>query len=351
LNDPDASSISMTAAQESITLLKNRDSILPLTGTESVLLAGPAVDSKTFVHGSWSYTWQGMEHDAYPDSNTLKDVFRQHHGPLTVVDWDEHQDPDRMRALAHGSDIVVLALGEVPSVEKPGDIQSLEFPEDQLALVRTVAESGATVVVVLFQNRPRIIRELEPYAEAIVLAYQPGPNGPAAVFDVLHGAVNPSGHLPFTYPRYSGSLVPYDYKWSERADILFGQNAFNPQYEFGFGLSYTTFEYSDLAVVTDDFAETGTIQISVTLSNVGEKAGKEVVQLYSRDEYASITPSNRRLRSFQKVELAAGESVTIRFDMTSDDLSFVGKDNSFVFESGEFTFMIDDLSETVELSR
>jgi beta-glucosidase len=342
--------LSLEAAQESITLLKNENGILPLTGSEAVLLGGPGADSKTFIHGSWSYTWQGLERDAYPESiATFKEKMEDGFSSVAYVPWDEHQDPDKVRAMSHRAEVVVLALGEVPSVEKPGDIESLELASDQIELARTVAESGAKLVVVLFQNRPRIIRQIEPLADAIVLAYEPGPEGAQAVVEVLKGTVNPSGHLPFTYPRFSGSLVPYDYKWSEKADVLFGQDAINPQYPFGWGLSYTRFEYTNLTVDSKAFSATGKLTVSVDVANTGDRDGMDVVQLYSRDEYASITPSNRRLRAFLKVSLKAGEKSTQRFELSKADLSFIGRDNTSVFESGDFTIMVDDQSTLVSL--
>ena len=343
-------SVSLQAAQESITLLKNENGVLPLTGSESILFGGPAADSKTFLHGSWTYTWQGMERETYPESiPTFKQKMEDGFSNVAYMAWDEHLDPDKVRALSNRADVVVLALGEVPSVEKPGDIESLELAADQVELARTVVESGARLVVVLFQNRPRIIRQIEPLAAAIILAYQPGPAGAQAVVDVLNGTVNPSGHLPFTYPRYSGSIVPYDYKWSEQADILFGQDAINPQYPFGWGLSYTRYEYSNLRVNAGAFAKTGKLEVSVDVMNAGDRDGMDVIQLYTRDEYASITPSNRRLRRFRKINLAKGEVSTQIFELTKADLSFIGKANVPVFEEGAFTFIIDEQSITVDL--
>ncbi|MDA0684231.1 MAG: glycoside hydrolase family 3 C-terminal domain-containing protein [Bacteroidetes bacterium] len=347
LPGPSAGATSLEAARESMTLLKNRDGILPLQGNEKIILAGPAADAITYLFGSWSYTWQGMEEGAYPEgTKTFKDEVTDRMEQVTFVNWDAHQEPDRIRAQAYGSDVVILALGEVPSVEKPGDIESLDMPADQVALVRTIAETGARVVVVLFQNRPRIIRQIEPYADAILLGYEPGPFGPEAAVDVLTGVVNPSGHLPFTYPRFTGSLVPYDYKWSEKADILFGQNAIHPQYEFGHGLSYTRFDYSNLTV---EVGNAGPVVVTVSVTNTGHTSGKDVVQLYVRDEVASITPSNKRLRGFEKVELAPGETTDVTFELSRSELGFIGKDNTLVFEPGTFVFMVDDLSQTADV--
>jgi len=278
-----------------------------------------------------------------------KELASRMEGRLAMAPWGEFHEPDRLRAMAYAADVAVLALGEVPSVEKPGDIESLDLPEDQLALVRDVAESGARIVVVLFQNRPRIIRAIEPYADAIVLAYLPGPYGAQAVVDVLDGTVNPGGHLPFTYPRFTGSLVPYDHKPSETSDILYGTDAFQPQYPFGHGLSYTEFTYSDLRVDASQFAADGTLRVEVTLQNTGDRRGRDVAHVFVQDHVASISPAVRRLRAFTAVDLEPGEVTRLRWTLTRDDLRFIGHDMRAVYEPGVFSIHVDALTETIEL--
>ena len=247
------------------------------------------------------------------------------------------------------ADVAILALGEVPSVEKPGDIESLELPADQVALVKTLAETGVPVVVVLFQNRPRIIREIEPMVDAILLAYEPGPFGAQSVVEVLTGQVNPGGHLPFTYPRFSGSLVPYDHKFSETGDVLFGWNGFHPQYAFGHGLSYTTFGYSDLVVNPSFFEDDGRVQVSVTVTNTGDRAGSDVAQVFVSDLVASITPSVRRLRGFTKLYLEPGESKRVTWTLPREAFEFVGRDLTPVFEQGEFDIHVQGLTARIVL--
>ncbi len=341
---------SLQAARESMTLLKNTG-ILPLEGVPSVLAAGPALGNIPMMYGSWSYTWQGTDPAAYPKGiQTLgEELADRMEGHLTTAPWGSFHEPDRLRAMAYAADVAIVALGEVPSVEKPGDIESLRLPDDQIALVRDVAESGTPVVVVLFQNRPRIIREIEPYADAIVLAYLPGPYGAEAVADVLDGTVNPGGHLPFTYPRFSGSLVPYDHKPSETSDILYGTGAFRPQYPFGHGLSYTEFTYSDLTVDATQFDRDGTLLVEVTLQNTGDRPGRDVAHVYVQDHVASVTPAVRRLRAFTTVNLDPAEEVRLRWMLSRKDLSFIGRDMTSVLEPGVFSIHVDTLTQTFEL--
>jgi beta-glucosidase len=341
---------SLDAARQSMTLLKN-NGILPAPLTGRILLAGPAAEYIPMMYGSWTYTWQGNDVDAYPDGiRSLHDVLADRDSAtVTLVPWDASREPDRLRAHAYGSDVAILALGEVPSVEKPGDIEDLELPADQLDLVRSVAETGVPVVVVLFQNRPRIIRQIEPMVDAILLAYLPGPFGAQAVVETLDGTWNPGGHLPFTYPRFSGSLVAYDHKPSERNDVFNAWNAFQPQYPFGHGLSYTTFEYSDLDVDTRDYDRTGTINVGVTLTNTGTRAGRDAVLLFVKDHVATVTPADRRLRAFESIYLEPGERRRLTWTLDSSALSFVGRDLTTVVEPGTFSIQIEDLETRFEL--
>jgi len=343
-------STSLQAARESMTLLKN-NGVLPLDSESTILAAGPALDNIPMMFGSWSYTWQGTDPAAYPAGiQTLGEELADRLAERVIMaPWGGYHEADRFRAAAYASDVAVLALGEVPSVEKPGDIESLRLPDEQVAIVRQAAESGARVVVVLFQNRPRIIREIEPYADAIVLAYLPGPYGAQAVVDVLDGTVNPGGHLPFTYPRFSGSLVPYDHKPSEASDILYGTNAFQPQYPFGHGLSYTEFHYSDLTVDAAQFDSHGTIEVGVTVENVGNLAGRDVVHVFVQDHVASVTPAVRRLRAFSVVDLESGDSARLTWTLGEADFSFTGRDLKPVLEPGTFSIHVDSLSYMFEL--
>jgi beta-glucosidase len=196
---------------------------------------------------------------------------------------------------------------------------------------------------VLLENRPLVIREIEPLADAVIWGGHPGMFGADAIVDIISGEVNPSGRLPFTYPRFTGSLVPYDHKHSERLDIRGGQEAFNPQYAFGYGLGYTSFEYEGLEITPRDIRPGDAVSVSVSVTNTGNRSGKEVVQLYLTDIYASITPYVKRLRGFEKVDLEAGERKTVRFILAADDMAFIGPENRPVVESGEFMVQIGPL--------
>lgn len=340
---------SLDAARRSITLLKN-DGVLPLADDARILVGGPGADSVPMMFGSWSYMWQGTEAGAYPDGiKTFAESMSTAGLAAVTMLPDGVYEPDRVRAHGYGADVAVLAIGERPSVEKPGDVETLELPRDQVALVRDLAESGVSIVVVLYQNRPRIIRQIEPMVDAIVLAYQPGPYGGQAVTEVLTGAFNPTGHLPFTYPRFDGSLVPYDHKRSDEGDILHGWNAVQPQFPFGHGMSYTNFEYSNLTADASRFEEEGIVRVSVTITNAGDVAGGDAALLFVRDHVASVTPSARRLRAFETVDLEPGESTTVSWTLDRDAFSFIGRDLMSVLEPGAFSVYVENLETVIEL--
>lgn len=349
VGSPAFAEVSRAAADEAITLLRNEEAVLPLSESARVLITGPGATSLPALHGSWTYTWQGTNEASYPDTPTILDALVNRRGlerTSYVPGTTFEQEVNIAAAVeeAFRSDAVVAVLGEWPSTEKPGDIEDLELPEIQIRLVQAIAATGRPIVLVLTQNRPRIIRRIVPLVDAVVLAYQPGPYGAEAVAGVLAGDVNPSGRLPFTYPRYSGSLVPYDHKNAERDDRNFGKNAFNPQWEFGEGLSYTTFEYTGLTVAEDTLSATDVLEVSVNVANTGALAGKEVVQVYVRDEYATITPSVRRLRAFEKLELEPGGSAQVAFSIPVQDLGFFDAAGEYVVEPGAFTLIIGELS-------
>lgn len=354
--------IAKDAALESITLLKNNSDILPLEGVNKLLIAGPAANNLPSMHGSWSFTWQGSDLDYYPESTqTILEAFGNSFGgeneTKSIIsranpdfNHPDNYDTDKLRADAKLVDAIILCLGENSYAEGPGVIDDLTLDSRQIALAKAAAQTGKPVILVLVQGRPRVISAIEPEMDAIINAYRPGSQGASAIVDVISGKYNPSGRLPFTYPKETGDIVLYDHKFSEtiREDLpnTYVGGAYRPQWAFGHGLSYSTFEYSDLTLSDNVLSEDGTIEISLKVSNTGKRGGKHTVELYTSDLYASITPSNKKLKGFEKVTLGAGESETVSFTLTEDELAFVGADNQWITEPGDFELTIGNLKAT-----
>ncbi|MDG5800505.1 glycoside hydrolase family 3 N-terminal domain-containing protein [Marinilabiliaceae bacterium ANBcel2] len=354
--------VAYRTAQESITLLKNEEDILPIESDSRILVAGPNANSMRPLNGGWTYSWQGELVDEFAtDYSTILDAVREKVGDSNVRFFegvrynhdggyweDEAYDISGAVRAAANVDYIILALGENSYCEKPGDLHELTLSQNQLDLAKALAETGTPVILVLNQGRPRIIREIEPLMSGVINSYLPGNYGGLAIADVIFGDVNPSGKLPFTYPMYTNSLITYDHKPSEHQEKMAGaydyESDFAVQYEFGFGLSYTTFEYSNLTLSSDELIEGGAVEVSVTVTNSGDRKGKEVVQLYSSDLYASITPDVRRLRAFEKISLQPEESKKITFTITPEDLSFINAENKRVVEPGQFEVHIDELT-------
>lgn len=337
---------SRLAASECLTLLKNDTQILPLNKAARVLVTGPTAHSLNYLNGGWTGTWQGDDPKYNtPGKLTILEAIQEKIGEqqVTYVAGTDIAEPLDVAAAVEAAaqvDVVVVCLGEATYTEKPGDIDDLSLPEPQLDLVRALVTAGKPIVLVLAQGRPRIIREIEPMTEAILLAYLPGNEGAPAIADVLFGDVNPSGRLPYTYPRFPNDLVTYDHKHTEDQSRVYDTNAFNPQYPFGFGLSYTQFIYDKLKLDSDTLRAGQTLSVTIELTNSGDMDGQEVVQLYVTDEVASITPPVRRLRGFDKVFVSAGDSVELVFELVAEDLAFVGLNNEWITEPGWFTLSI-----------
>lgn len=367
---PESQQASLQAARESMTLLKNTNNLLPLAKNKKVLVTGPTADSLLSLNNGWSYVWQGSEESLYPkDRPTIRRAIETKVGAANVTyvpgtaisrrpgspsnstptDIDAEVDiPAAVRA-AGGADVVVLCLGEGTYTETPGNITDLTLAEPQLRLAEAIQATGKPVVLVLVEGRPRIINRIVDKAGAILMAYNPGNEGGQAVADVLFGDFNPSGKLPFTYPRTPNGLITYDHKPFETEDTAFGNMAFTPQFEFGQGLSYTTFAYSDLRLGQKTINGNADLSVSITVTNSGRRAGKEVVQLYVSDLVASLSPAGKRLKRFAKVYLEPGQSRTLTFQLHRDDLSFIGADNKPVVEPGEFDVRVGGLKERFEL--
>lgn len=342
---PEFEQANLEAAREAITLLKNRNGLLPLGKDRRILVTGPGADLRSALNGGWTITWQGDREELYPkDKLTILGALRAAAGErvrhVPGASFDRVLDLAAAVKAAAEADVIVAVLGERAYCETPGNIDDLTLEDAQRQLVRELAKTGKPIVTVLVEGRPRVLREVVDLSDAIVLAYLPGMEGGRAIAEVLFGEVNPSGRLPFTYPRAPNALTPYDHKYAEQME----GNVFQPQWEFGFGLSYTNFVYSDLKLSAEKMARDGELTASVTVRNSGPRRGKEVVQLYVSDLYRSITPPVKELKGFRKIELEAGESRVVTFRLRAEDLSFVGWDNRRVTEPGRFRVSVGGFS-------
>lgn len=356
-------------AAEAITLLKNEGNILPLKKNIKVLVTGPNANSMRTLNGAWTYSWQGDKTEEFAKKyNTVLEAVQNEIGKANVTYvpgvsyknsdhyYDEFADKmDEAVAAAKNADVVILCLGENSYTEKPGDMNDLYLSDLQTELAKKITATGKTVILVLNEGRPRLISKFEQEVKGIVQSYLPGNFGGDAIADVLFGDVNPSGKLPYTYPRYPNATISYIHKPSEeqkKAEGVYNYEAdYNPQFQFGYGLSYTTFEYKDLKISKPSIKKGEKIAVSVTVTNTGKVTGKEVVHLFTSDIYASsITPDVKRLRRFEKIELKPGESKTVHFELEAKDLSYVGRDGKDILEAGDFEVMIDKLKSTFAVS-
>jgi beta-glucosidase len=354
IGSPESRQVSLEAARESITLLKNENHALPLAKSAHVLVTGPDADSLIPLNNGWSYTWQGERASPYPKGHaTILKAIQEKIGAANVTyvpgtTYNKEVDIAKAAEAAAKADAVVICLGEWAYAETPGNIPDLTLPDAQLFLALKIMETKKPVILVLIEGRPRVISRIVEPAKAIVMAYNPSNEGGQAIADVLFGEVNPSGKLPITYPRTPNRLFTYDHKVLEGADSGEGKVMATPQFEFGSGLSYTTFSYSDLHVSPPTASGNQAVRVEVTVKNTGSREGKEVVQLYLNERFASVTPPLKRLKRFAKVSLGTGESRKITFELTSDDLSFIGADNKRVVEPGVFDVRIGGLQQTFE---
>lgn len=362
---PEYAQVSLQAARESLTLLKNNNNLLPLSKNKKVLVTGPTSDSLISLNNGWTWVWQGSEASLYPkDKMTIRQaieakigrknvefvqgtsIARPANSPSNSTPTDVDVEVDVKRAVdkAKDSDVVVLCLGEGSYTETPGNITDLTLPETQLKFAEAIMATGKPVVVVLVEGRPRVISRIADNVPAILMAYNPSSEGGAAIADVLFGDYNPNGKLPFTYPRNPNNLILYDHKLFETEETTFGNAANKPQFEFGTGLSYTTYAYSNLKMSQTSIPMNGEITVSVDVKNTGARAGKETVILYLRDEVATLSPAGKRVKRFAKISLEPGQTKTLTFKLTSEDFSFINTDNKPTVEPGDFTVMIGDQS-------
>jgi beta-glucosidase len=357
------------AAGESITLLKNTNNILPLKKGVKLLVTGPNANSMRSLNGGWSYSWQGEKVSEFADRyNTILEALQKKAGTDAVKFapgvsykddgkyWQE-KDVNIEAAVqaAAGVDYVVVCVGENSYTEKPGDLHDLSLSANQVALTQALVKTGKPVILVLNEGRPRLISAFEKDVQAVVQTYLPGNFGGDALAAILFGEINPSGKLPYTYPMYANTLVTYDHKPSEEQNKMQGmydyESDFAIQYPFGFGLSYTTFEYSDLQVDKAVLNPEESFTVSVTVKNTGARAGKEVIQLFTSDLYASMTPDVKRLRGFDKILLTPGQSQKVTFTVKARDLAFVNKDLRWTVEAGDYEVSIGTLKTKIQLSK
>ena len=366
--------LALEGATESMVLLKNEklqdgNSVLPLAKGKKILLTGPNANQMRCLDGGWSYTWQGHRADEFAGKyNTIYEAFCNEYGKENVIlnqgvtynekgkYWEENE-PQIQGAVdaAKNVDVIVACIGENSYTETPGNLTDLWLSENQRNLVKELAKTGKPVVLVLNEGRPRLIADIEPLAQGIIDILIPGNMGGDALVGLVSGKSNFSGKMPYTYPKEINSLANYDFKKSEEVGTMEGAYDYNAkitqQWGFGYGLSYTSYQYSNLKVSQSDFRHGDIIKVSVDVKNTGKVAGKESVLLFSSDLIASMVPDGRRLRAFDKIELQPGETKTVTFDLNADDLAFVGYDGKWVLEEGDFKLMIADQSADIHCEK
>lgn len=349
--------VALKAAEESEVLLKNEDNILPIAKGKKILLAGPNANSMRCLNGGWSYSWQGDKADMHAQAyNTIYEALSNKYGKENVIyepgvtyntsngfAWWVENEPNIEAAVkaAANVDVIVACVGENSYCETPGNLTDLNLSANQKELVKALAATGKPLVLVLNEGRPRIINEIEPLAKAVIHIMLPGNYGADALANLMSGETNFSGKLPFTYPRLINSLATYDYKPCENMGQMAGNYNYDAvmdvQWPFGYGLSYTTYKYSNFKVDRSSFTADDVLTFTVDVTNTGKVAGKESVLLFSSDLVASISPDNKRLRNFQKVELQPGETKTVTLKLNGSDLAFVGYDGKWILEKGDFS--------------
>ena len=349
---------SLKAAEESEVLLKNEGNILPLAKGKKILLTGPNANQMRCLHGGWSYTWQGSKaEDLSEKYNTIYEALCNKYGKENIIleqgvtynengaYYDENEPQiDKAVAAATNADVIIACIGENSYTETPGNLNDLWLSENQRNLVKALAKTGKPIVMILNEGRPRLIADIEPLAKAVVDILIPGNYGGDALANLLAGDANFSAKMPYTYPREINSLNTYDYKVSEEVGTMAGAYNYDAkvslQWPFGYGINYTTYEYSNLKVDKKQFTAADVLTVSVDVKNTGAKAGKEAVLLYSSDLIASIVPDNKRLRDFTKIELQPGEVKTVTFQLPAKKLAFVGADGKWTLEEGDFILKI-----------
>lgn len=346
---------------ESITLLKNNNNILPLNPNTKILITGPTANSLNALNGAWTHTWQGID-TTYntPGSMSILDAFKSKNPDISFVKgavneykngWESSRilDTIKLKEEVLKNDVILLCLGELPGTEKPGDIRDLNLPEAQLQLAKCAINTGKPVIALLVEGRPRTLHSIVEGLDAIIQLYLPGDYGGSACTKIVYGEENPCGKLPYTYPKYSGIIEHYDHPKSVEKSKTNEWNGFDPEWEFGHGLSYTTFTYSNLVVSKEKFKDPDTIHITIDITNSGLKFGKEVVQLYISDLQAKLTPSVKQLKGFEKIDLQPGQTKKVSFLLSDNDFKYANLSGEFVNEPGFFRIQIGPLTKLIEL--
>ena len=355
----------LNAAEESEILLKNQDNILPLAPGKKILLTGPNANQMRCLNGGWTYSWQGSKcEDLSEKYNTIYEALCNKYGKENIIleqgvtynengaYYDENAPQiDRAVSAAAQADVIVACIGENSYCETPGNLTDLWLSENQRNLVKELSKTGKPIILILNEGRPRLIADIEPLAKAVIDVLLPGNYGADALANLMAGDANFSAKLPYTYPREINSLNNYDYKVSEEVGTMAGAYNYDAkvslQWPFGYGMSYTTYEYSNLKVDKATFSADDELTVSVDVKNSGSRAGKESVLLYSSDLVASIVPDNKRLRCFTKIELQPGEQKTVTFKLPARSLAFVGADNNWIIEEGDFILRVGRLTQKV----
>lgn len=352
----------LDAAEETEVLLKNEDNILPIAKGKKILITGPNANSMRVLNGGWSYSWQGHLADEHATAyNTIYEAFCNKYGKENIIyeagveyapykndNWWEELKPEINKAVAAASraDVIVACVGENSYCETPGNLSDLTMSENQRNLVKALAKTGKPIVLVLSQGRPRIINDIEPLAKGVINIMLPGNYGGDALTNLVAGDANFSAKMPFTYPKYINSLATYDYKPCENVGQMGGNYNYDAvmdvQWPFGYGLSYTTYKYSNMKVNKETFSSDDELEFTVDVTNTGKVAGKESVLLFAKDLVASSTPDNKRLRQFTKIELQPGETKTVSMKIKASDLAFVDYFGKWRLEEGKFLVLCED---------
>ena len=343
----DFTNSNLQTAQESIILTKNEKDILPLSKNTKVLVTGPTANLLSVMNGGWTITWQGNEESLYPkEKNTILEAIQNKIGNANVkyvegCSFDKAININEAITEAKSSDAIIVCLGEAAYCESPGNIFDLKLNDVQLNLVTEISKTGKPIILVMLEGRPRIITDIVDKSLAVVVGFLPGMEGGNAIADLLFGDANPSGKLPISYPKHTNGFTTYDYKPIENFD----GNKYDPLWPFGYGLSYTTFDYSNLRLSDNEITVNDEIEVTIDVKNTGNRVGKEVVQLYLTDLYGSVSRPNKQLKGFEKIELNPGETKTIKFTLNKEHLTFIGLENKRIVEPGDFFITIKDLTE------